>query len=512
MRDTYFSNNRDDAPYITRSTAMSGEIARLDQPAEGNVSYALEFWGTSLRCQTVNRTVETTFRAADVKWAKSGSGGWEVPNLVWFSGVRRSMDEHLILENTTITHRLVKQSLRGPTRYYPCLATTNETSIDGVQQEQLIIHSNGSTSYIDLPEAGIHVLVPVTETVCHPKISRYSVNITHHSGGIQAVSHTVASEDSVPAYHREFVNFDGSFEQWVQFSDALTVYSEFAYTLDKSIQLNGTQNFHYDAPSENGGPYILSNGTSVDTCLLQGLTWIEGSHSEIWPLSVFERRLTPGRGERLNTGFNATLFDAEMANELLINSTISMLSLNKHFDEVNGTSSRAFNVYRFRNKLAFFLPYGLSLGLSLPIIVLGLAAFYMRNRGVSAITGGFLQVLMTTTGRGSLEDVIVKGSGTMGGRENVSEELEETMIRFGELTEADDAKSERLMMPGPALSVLEEHPDGSDTPPQDGDHESVRAKMASGIDISEEHGSLAIRAGFGVAEEVRPLGKRTTQA
>ncbi|KAJ4381405.1 hypothetical protein N0V86_003756 [Didymella sp. IMI 355093] len=365
----------------------------------------------------------------------------------------------------------------------------------------------------NLPEAGINVLIPVTETVCRPEISRYSVNITHHSGGIQAVSHTVVvPEDSVPAYHGEFVNFDGSFEQWVQFSDALTVYSEFAYTLDKSIQLNGTQNFHYDVPSEKGGPYILSNGTSVDTCLLKGLTWIEGTHSEIWPLSVFERRLTPGRGERLNTGFNATLFDAEMANELLINSTISMLSLNKHFDEVNGTLSRAFNVYIFRNKLAFFLPYGLSLGLSLPIIALGLAAFYTRNQGVSAITGGFLQILMTTTGRGSLEDVIVKGASTMGGQENVSEELKETMVRFGELIEADDAKSERLVTPSSGLSVLEEHPGSSDTPPHDGDRESVRANMASGVEVFEKNGSLTIRAGFGVAEEVRPLGKRMTQA
>lgn len=70
------------------------------------------------------------------------------------------------------------------------------------------------------------------------------------------------------------------------------------------------------------------------------------------------------------------------------------------------------------------------------MIVLGLAAFYTRNQGVSAITGGFLQILVTTTGRGSLEDVIAKGIGAMGGYENVSEELEETMIGFGELIEA----------------------------------------------------------------------------
>jgi len=36
--------------------------------------------------------------------------------------------------------------------------------------------------------------------------------------------------------------------------------------------------------------------------------------------------------------------------------------------------------------------------------------------------------------------------------------------------------------------------------------------MASGVELSEKGGAVTIRAGFGVAEEVRPLRKRTTQA
>jgi hypothetical protein len=99
-----------------------------------------------------------------------------------------------------------------------------------------------------------------------------------------------------------------------------------------------------------------------------------------------------------------------MAKELLINTTISAVALNKRFGVVDGTETRAFNVYRFKNKLAFFVPYGLSIVLGIPIIALGLLSFYVHNQGTSAISGGFLQLLMSTTGHTGLEDVVIKHS------------------------------------------------------------------------------------------------------
>ena len=35
-------------------------------PAQGNVSYTLEFWGTTLQCHTENRTSERIVRESDV--------------------------------------------------------------------------------------------------------------------------------------------------------------------------------------------------------------------------------------------------------------------------------------------------------------------------------------------------------------------------------------------------------------------------------------------------------------
>jgi hypothetical protein len=90
---------------------------------------------------------------------------------------------------------------------------------------------------------------------------------------------------------------------------------------------------------------------------------------DIRPLLIFERRLPSKKCTKFNTG---------MEKELLINTTISALSLNKRFDVVNGTELRTFNIYRFRNKLAFFLPYGITIGLAVPIITLGLAEFHIQ--------------------------------------------------------------------------------------------------------------------------------------
>ncbi|CAN9354876.1 unnamed protein product [Alternaria alternata] len=189
-----------------------------------------------------------------------------------------------------------------------------------------------------------------------------------------------------------------------------------------------------------------------------------------------------------------------MANELLINTTISALSLNQRFDIVNGTETLNFNAYHFENKLAFFLTYGLSLALAVPILVLGFVALYVQNHGVSAISGGFLQLLMTTTGRTSLETVVTKGFGTLGGYENVSKELHEMEVRFGELIEVsgEDQKETDTL-----LSGHEEHADV-----QDDDSSQSVVQTMSGVERCESSNSVLPRAGFGTVHEVGLFRKK----
>jgi hypothetical protein len=354
----------------------------------------------------------------------------------------------------------------------------------------------------------IRVLVPVIETTCHPKLVRYTVVISH-GGGVQNIKYSIKDGESVPDYTSQFKDFQGTFEQFVQFSDAITFYQSFASNLNKSETYNQGNTFASPRGHQATKPRVIENGTVVQTCSLQSSSNILQpflfDRFEIWPLSVFERRLPQDQ-----FASPVSKFDPKIATDLLINTTISALTLNDRFDIVNGTESRNFNVYRFEHKLAFFLPYYLVLGLAIPIIALGLVALYVQNHGVSAINGGFLQVLMTTTGRTEIEAVITKGSGTLGGYENVSKELRDMEVRFGEFIDIDedervDPTSEpRLLEHSDSAQDLEESQQESDRMVNMENVQDLREAQQKANSIV--HGGSAWRvrrAGFGTAQDVR---------
>ncbi|KAI9644827.1 hypothetical protein NHQ30_006854 [Ciborinia camelliae] len=97
----------------------------------------------------------------------------------------------------------------------------------------------------------------------------------------------------------------------------------------------------------------------------------------------------------------------------------------------NATITTTCNVFSLSRPLNLYMPYFLALGLSIPFMALG--AIALAKNGVNAIDGGFIQLLITTTGDTKLNRTAA-GS-CLGGVENVSNELKELKVRFGELVE-----------------------------------------------------------------------------
>ena len=472
--------------YITRSNLIVGEIPRLKQSSKENSSYELDFWGTTLDCETTNRSMESTV-------LQLRSLNYDHPEMIWRVEhsepdcvLRNNIGYDSFPENTSITLRVAHH--QDTPQYWPCLDKSKwQPTIDDAQA-------------IDFPGSGIHLVVPISETVCRPRVLKYHVTISH-AGGAQHISWILKAEEFVPDYNSSFDSFNGTFEQWLQLSDAMLIYQNFARDFNQSGMTFESSNFGYPIMSSDTKPYTTEDGTVVETCVLDAkpmtTTRLPDPWQGIWYLSVFEQRL-----HDMDRAY-CPAFDPEMANELLINTTISALALNQRFDTVNGTETRTFNVYRFENTLAFFLPYGLSLALAIPILVLGLVALYIQNHGVSAISGGFMQLLMTTTGRGSLEAVVTRGSGTLGGYENVSEELRGMEVRFGELVDVggDEVKETDTLLSGR---------DGLfDVQNDDSSQSGVR--ISSRTERFENSVSVARRAGFGTVDEVIPFRKNAEQ-
>jgi len=137
----------------------------------------------------------------------------------------------------------------------------------------------------------------------------------------------------------------------------------------------------------------------------------------------------------LDNAYNSTagpnlVVNGDTLNEMLQNVTLSLMNnFGIWTREVEATQSTLRNVYSFSNKLNLLLPYYVTLLVALPLLVIG--GWSMRENGVTATDGGFLQILTTTSRSEQLRQAAAAGS--LGGEENVPEELKELKIMFGKL-------------------------------------------------------------------------------
>jgi hypothetical protein len=112
---------------------------------------------------------------------------------------------------------------------------------------------------------------------------------------------------------------------------------------------------------------------------------------------------------------------------------------------------------------------------------------------------------MSTTGHTGLEDVVIKHSATMGGYENVPDELKAVEVRFGELIEVGAGEQDRRLASSNSSS---EQVGDIEVTRQDDNGQNNGAETASVVDTLEKNEPGSGRFGFGLAHEVRPLRRR----
>lgn len=119
---------------------------------------------------------------------------------------------------------------------------------------------------------------------------------------------------------------------------------------------------------------------------------------------------------------------------------MALMKINSDWNTTtNVTHTNYQNAFVFTPRI-LVLPYACCLIAVLPFLILGYRS--LQSNGVPAISGGFVQTLMTTTGSESLRDTAAVGC--LGGQRNVPQKLKDMEIIYGELRTDDECPKGRV--------------------------------------------------------------------
>ena len=123
-----------------------------------------------------------------------------------------------------------------------------------------------------------------------------------------------------------------------------------------------------------------------------------------------------------------------MLNEVLVNITISAISLGTWWDMVPVTSTRYRSTYELSNPLNLILPY--SICLAAATVFMAIAIWSLWRNHVPAADGGFLQIMMATVGDTHMGRIILEGR--VAAIDDISDEMKTLEIRYGQLINGDN--------------------------------------------------------------------------
>lgn len=503
------------------------QIPQIQQITSANASYTLRFPGPVMQCHEKNIT----------KFSSIGKSDYDV-STVFYSA---AFDPELEIGQARfdLKNRIspLSQLLPRPDSFLLDYALTDSTDWLTVAPCPQTDNSDTGVKYRYGLADNISLIWKVCRQECFISTAEYTVNIAIVNG-VQHVQYTTSDVQSLPPLST--VDWRESpvppapkpLHSWEEYYNIMALVESMVVSFNYSS--TSLDSFFFNQTGINmTGTHRFENGSTAKTCIafwdLDGyldseyLTSyvVRSIHLDlrasipnadlyqdnpIFDISVF-RPQPP----KYKVAFNETFL-----NEVLGNITVAAISLDLWWGVVHGNVSRVYNVYHFDRRLNFFLPYSLCLLLSLPIVVAGLLA--LRHNGVSAIDGGFLQILMTAaTGDTALERAAREGS--LGGTENIPEKLEGLRVRFGELVSGEVGSAREPKSPNIAearqprdlerdtsigeaasTSLLEDHERNESR-----GGESSQVTKVSGVSPLEAKSGLSRRAGFGTIEETIPL-------
>ncbi|KAF2731232.1 hypothetical protein EJ04DRAFT_584008 [Polyplosphaeria fusca] len=481
----------------------------VERPNGENPSYTLDFMGPALECSDTNFTDLTeAFNISLSTDSPFEYGPFE-------DGVfedRLYTSEPSVSNGTTFQIRyysgqksieiaMLASDVRS---YFPCLPYNHD-------------HAINETGFSNFKPVNVTLIQPKTKRKCIAAAAEYTIKISFDNGR-QNVEYATKGVTPLPMHTPEAcakspetcilysdsrgANFS-PLRSWEEYTNVLAVLDILGLALNYESQEYG----FYELSIPSLRSHQLPNRSIVQACEVNSsIRSYSDASCSVLPFASFNSRRRNGYLIDPSTTLNLT---EEMLNDVLVNLTLASLSLNTWSELVNGTDNKTFNIYHFENKLNFFLSYGLCLLLTIPVLVMGL--FALRKNGMTAIDGGFTQILMTTTGRTRLNEVAVNGC--FGGDQNIPTGFKRMNIRFGELIWDEEMQKKDSSYSG-TPSRDEQNPTLPDQDPdyEDGLQETIEAnngtgytKLASGITTSTSTISVARRVGFGTAEETRPL-------
>ncbi|TVY14894.1 hypothetical protein LARI1_G006393 [Lachnellula arida] len=409
---------------LTVPVLVKGEAFTFPSPCGINCSYSTQFEGPYLECNTTSTTYNQTKNYLHTIYAAS------------YSDPRSSIE-------TETCH----DGFCAPYNGTYSIAAFNFTVLTPLAMDS----TNASN---------ISLLIREDQLFCSPARANYTINNTYinniHTRTISTapvdrlINLAPASHDSevlVPNFgssnsDRTGLIYGTTPANWSAYATAY--YRDMNHiSLIESMMyyLNGTTTAYIPPPgdtSQDTPNKVQPSSSLTDGNFTRDVTWSEPQLYDASGNFIKENSLL-APSTRLNSNFGhfnpnepgspAFSISQDLLNEQLLNVTLSMmLGIGLWNTTANATISSAINVYDFSEPLMLILPYFITLAVAVPFILLGGLALF--KNGVSAIDGGFLQIVATSTGSAVLDHAAA--GGCLGGDESVAQELKDLKVRFGE--------------------------------------------------------------------------------